>query len=150
MWCYNYENCFVGSGELLDDSLRHSGHDIFWCYSFEREVSNVINIPSNQVNSEVTYNNYFSRNWFTKIYKWMVMAYFQDVGLLYRYINIFSPQLMHNEVSSYVQVWYVNNGMHHVLIYRYTFSRCCKSTLEAHTDNETCEPKVVAHIRVYH
>ena len=45
----------------------------------------------------------------------MVMAYFQDVGLLYMYIHIFSPQLMHNGVSSYVQVWYVNNGMHHVL-----------------------------------
>jgi len=29
----------------------------------------VINIPSNQVNSEVTYNNYFSRYSFTKIYK---------------------------------------------------------------------------------
>ena len=53
----------------MDDILRHGGHDIFWCYSFEREVSNVINIPSNQVNSEVTYSNYFSRYWFTKIYK---------------------------------------------------------------------------------
>ena len=53
----------------MDDILRHGGHDIFWCYSFEREVSNVVNIPSNQVNSEVTYNNYFSRYWFTKIYK---------------------------------------------------------------------------------
>lgn len=69
MRCSNHENCFVGSGELLDDILRHGGHDIFWCYSFESEVSNVINILSNQANSEVTYNNYFSRYWFTKIYK---------------------------------------------------------------------------------
>lgn len=69
MWCSNYVNYFVRTGELSDDILRHGGHDIFWYYFFEREVSNVINIPSNQVNSEVTYINYFWSNWFTKIYK---------------------------------------------------------------------------------
>ena len=53
----------------MDDILRHGGHNIFWCYSFVREVSNGINIPSNQVNREVTYNKYFSRYSFTKIYK---------------------------------------------------------------------------------
>ena len=52
----------IGSGELLDDVVRHGCHDVFWCYPFKREVSKFMNIRSNQINSEVTYNEYFSRH----------------------------------------------------------------------------------------
>lgn len=49
--------------------MRHGCHDVFWCYPFEREVSNFVNIRSNQLNSEVTFSDFFARYWFTKMYK---------------------------------------------------------------------------------
>jgi hypothetical protein len=51
----------LGSGELVDDVERHGCHDIFWCYPFEREISRVVNISSNQKTSEVTYTDYYAR-----------------------------------------------------------------------------------------
>lgn len=63
-------NC-TGSGEILDDVVRHGCHDVLWCNPFEREVSNFVNIQSNQINSEVTYNEYFLRHWLTKMHRAM-------------------------------------------------------------------------------
>jgi hypothetical protein len=57
---------FAGSGKLFDDIRRHGCQYVFWCYPFEREVSNVVSIPTNQLNNEVTYSEYFSRVLFTK------------------------------------------------------------------------------------
>jgi hypothetical protein len=40
-----YDNVdFTGSGEILDNVVRHGCHDVFWCYPFEREISNFVNI----------------------------------------------------------------------------------------------------------
>jgi hypothetical protein len=50
---------------------RHGCHDIFWCYSFEKEISSVVNISSNQKTSEVTYTSYYARQIFTKIHRAM-------------------------------------------------------------------------------
>ena len=61
----------TGSGEILDNVVRRGCHDVFWCYPFERDVSNFVNIRSNQINSEITYSKYFSRHWCTKIYRAM-------------------------------------------------------------------------------
>jgi hypothetical protein len=61
----------TGSGELIDDVESHGCHDIFWCYPFEREISRVVNIASNQKTSEVTYTSYYARQIFTKIHKAM-------------------------------------------------------------------------------
>jgi hypothetical protein len=61
----------TGSEELVNDAERHSCHDIFWCYPFEREISRVVNISSNQKTSEVTYTGYYVRQIFTKIHRAM-------------------------------------------------------------------------------
>jgi hypothetical protein len=60
---------FTGSREILDDVVRHGCHDVFWCYPFEREVTNFVNIRSNQINSEVTYSKKNSRYWCTKMHR---------------------------------------------------------------------------------
>jgi glycerol-3-phosphate dehydrogenase len=60
-----------GSGKLVDDVERHSCHNIFWCYPFEREISRIVNISSNQKTNEVTYTSYYARQIFTKIHKAM-------------------------------------------------------------------------------
>lgn len=60
---------FTESREILDDVVRHGCHDVLWRYPFEREVSYFVNIRSNQINSEVTYSEYFSRYWCTKMHK---------------------------------------------------------------------------------
>ncbi len=59
------------SGEHVDDVERHSCHDIFWFYPFEREISKVVNISSNQTTSEVTYTGYYVGQIFTKIHRTM-------------------------------------------------------------------------------
>jgi len=59
------------SGELVDDVGRHGCHDIFWCYPFEKEISKVVNISSNQKTNEVTYTSYYVRQIFTKIHRAM-------------------------------------------------------------------------------
>jgi hypothetical protein len=58
---YNSWNLVSGrirSGELVDDVKKHDCHDIFWHYLFEREISRIMNISSNQKTSEVTYAGY--------------------------------------------------------------------------------------------
>ncbi len=68
--CFVFMVCpWIGSGELLDDLKKHGCHDVYWCYAFEREVSQVVNIAANQLNSEVTYNNYYARLCFTMVHK---------------------------------------------------------------------------------
>ena len=54
---------------MVDDIRKHGCHDVLWCYPFEREVSNVVSIPTNQLNNEVTYSEYFLRVLFTKTFK---------------------------------------------------------------------------------
>ncbi len=68
---WNFVSGHIGNGELVDDVERHSYHDIFWCYPFEKEISRVVNISSNQKTSEVTYTGYYVRQIFTKIHKVM-------------------------------------------------------------------------------
>jgi len=48
---------------------KHGCHNLHWCYPFEREVSKVVKISSNQLNSEVTYNNYYVRLCFAMVHK---------------------------------------------------------------------------------
>ncbi len=62
---------YIGSGELVDDVERHDCHDIFWCYPFEKEISRVVDISSNQKTSEVTYTSYYAKWIFTKIHRAM-------------------------------------------------------------------------------
>jgi hypothetical protein len=38
----------AGSGELLDDIVRHGCHDVYWSYSFERQVATYMGISTNQ------------------------------------------------------------------------------------------------------
>ena len=61
-------NC-TWSGEILDDVVRRGCHNVFWWNPFEREVSNFVSIRSNQINIEVTYNEYFPRHSFTKMHR---------------------------------------------------------------------------------
>jgi hypothetical protein len=68
---WNFVSGYTGSGELVDDVERHGCHDIFWCYPFEREISRVVNISSNQKTSEVTYTGYYAKQIFTKIHRAM-------------------------------------------------------------------------------
>ena len=63
----------AGSGELLDDIMRHGCHDIYWCYAFERQVSNYMAIPTNQKSMEVSYLKYFKRYFFTKTFSYIKM-----------------------------------------------------------------------------
>ena len=58
----------IGSGGILNDVVRPGCHDVFWCYPFEREASNFVNIRSNQINNDVIYSEHFSRHWCTKMY----------------------------------------------------------------------------------
>ncbi len=68
---WNFVSGHTWSGELVDDVERHGCHDIFWCCPFEREISRVVNISSNQKTSEVTYTSYYARQIFTKIHRAM-------------------------------------------------------------------------------
>ncbi len=68
---WNFVSGHTGSGELVDNAERHGCHHIFWCYPFEREISRVANISSNQKTSEVTYIGYYARQIFTKIHRAM-------------------------------------------------------------------------------
>ena len=61
----------IGSGEILDHVIRHGYYVVFWYYPFEREVSNFVNIPSNQINNKMTYSKYFSQHWCTKMHTTM-------------------------------------------------------------------------------
>jgi hypothetical protein len=67
---WNFVSGHTWSGELVDVEM-HGCHDIFWCYPFEREISRVVNISSNQKTSEVTYTGYYARQIFTKIHRAM-------------------------------------------------------------------------------
>ena len=60
---------FPRSGKILDDVIWHGCHNVFWYYPFEREMSNFVNIRSNQLNSEVFFSDFFARYWFTKMHK---------------------------------------------------------------------------------
>lgn len=51
----------AGSGEMLDDVLRHGPHDLYWCYRFERNVSSYKSVKTNLKQSEVTYSKYEAR-----------------------------------------------------------------------------------------
>ena len=55
----------AGSGELLDDVLRHGCHNVYWCYAFERQVSTYMGITTNQKLNEISYINFFVRRSFT-------------------------------------------------------------------------------------
>ncbi len=58
----------AGSGELLDDIVRHGCHDVYWSYSFERQVATYMGISTNQKLNEVSYINFFVRCSFTLAY----------------------------------------------------------------------------------
>ena len=81
--------------------IRHGCHDVFWCYPFEREVSNFVNIRSNQLNSEVTLVIFFhdiGSPKCTSLLKWKVMVFSLKVGHSWMFINTFRPQVRHNEL----------------------------------------------------
>lgn len=58
----------AGSGELLDDIVRHGCHDVYWSYSFERQVATYMGISTNQKLNEVSYINFFVHRSFTLAY----------------------------------------------------------------------------------
>lgn len=57
----------AGSGELFDGIERHGPHYVYWCYRFERMVSDYGRTRTNQKDQEVTYSLHFARRFFTKI-----------------------------------------------------------------------------------
>lgn len=73
---------------MFEDILRHGCHDIFWCYGYEREVSNYVNVSSNKKRSEVTYTLFHARVWFSKVFKQIQVD--QD--------NLYPPQRALNEL----------------------------------------------------
>lgn len=50
---------------MVDDVVRHGPHDLYWCYSFERNVSSYKSVRTNLKQSEVTYAKYEGRLAFT-------------------------------------------------------------------------------------
>jgi len=63
---WNLVSVCTKSREIVDDVKKHDCHDIFWHYPFEREISRIMNISSNQKTSEVTYTDCYARQIFTK------------------------------------------------------------------------------------
>jgi hypothetical protein len=59
----------AGSGEIFDGIERHGPHYIYWCYRFERMVSDYGRTRTNQKDQEVTYSLHFARRFFTRISK---------------------------------------------------------------------------------
>ncbi|MCO5601221.1 hypothetical protein L7F22_055340 [Adiantum nelumboides] len=57
----------AGSGEILDDVLRHGNHDVIWCFLYERLVSTYVNIKSNNKESEISFTNFHRRRLLTWI-----------------------------------------------------------------------------------
>lgn len=57
----------AGSGEIFEGIKRHGPHNIYWCYRFERMVSDYGRTRTNQKDQEVTYSFHFARRFFTKI-----------------------------------------------------------------------------------
>ena len=57
----------AGSGEIFDGIERHGPHHVYWCYRFERMVSDYGRTRTNQKDQEVTYSLHFARRFFTKI-----------------------------------------------------------------------------------
>ncbi|CAM6096109.1 unnamed protein product [Calypogeia fissa] len=51
----------AGSGEIFDGIERHGPHHIYWCYRFERMVSDHGRTRTNQKDQEVTYSLHFAR-----------------------------------------------------------------------------------------
>lgn len=109
-----YDNVdFTGSGEILDDVVRHGCHDVFWCYPFEREVSNFVNIRSNQINSEVTYSEYFSRHRCTKMHRAVqldrdgLLSDSSALAIIHEYLQT-SGNAQHIQLLGFEQ--FVNNG----------------------------------------
>lgn len=109
-----YDNVdFTGSGEILDDVVRHGCHDVFWCYPFERELSNFVNIRSNQINSEVTYSEYFSRHRCTKMHRAVqldrdgLLSDSRALAIIHEYLQT-SGNAQHIQLLGFEQ--FVNNG----------------------------------------
>lgn len=59
----------AGSGELLDDILRHGLHDRYWCYMFERLVKAYSKIKTNNINDEASFVQFYLRRFFTKVFQ---------------------------------------------------------------------------------
>ncbi|KAI5077943.1 hypothetical protein GOP47_0007767 [Adiantum capillus-veneris] len=58
---------FEGSGEILDDIVRHGNHDVIWCFLYERLVSTYVNINSNNKENEISFTNFHRRRLLTWI-----------------------------------------------------------------------------------
>jgi hypothetical protein len=59
----------VGAGHILDDVERFGHNDVFWCFSFEREVQKYQKILTNQQNTEPSFIKYYSRKQFQEVEK---------------------------------------------------------------------------------
>ena len=59
---------FSGSGEILDDIMRHGSHDVFWCYVYERMVSIYVNVKTNNKEDEISFLNHQRRLLFTWVF----------------------------------------------------------------------------------
>lgn len=57
----------VGSGEIIDGIERHGPHYVYWCYRFERMISDYGRTRTNQKDQEITYSLHFARRFFTRI-----------------------------------------------------------------------------------
>ena len=60
-----YMFCNAGSGELFEDIVRHGSHDVFWCYGFERDVTQYKKNTSNHKTNEIFYTSFYLRRCFT-------------------------------------------------------------------------------------
>ena len=59
----------AGTGHILDDVERFGHSDVFWCFSFEREVQKYQNIPTNQQNMKLSFIKYYSQKQFQEVEK---------------------------------------------------------------------------------
>jgi hypothetical protein len=65
--------CHAGNGQILDDIVQHSAHDLFWCFHYERKDSSYVNIKTNKKDNELTYSMYHARMSSTTLYKKLEM-----------------------------------------------------------------------------
>jgi hypothetical protein len=60
---------FTSNGELLYNVKRHDPDDIYWCFNFEQNVLNYLQIKTNNRDNEIKHSMYHARLGFTTLHK---------------------------------------------------------------------------------